>query len=328
MLRRSRHDLELRHRPGALPERGTDAVRSGVAAADHDHMLAAGENVRRAAERLVADAAVLLRQEIHREVNAPEIAAGNRQVARGFGAAGQRQRVVLVQHLARIERAGRRAADVNAVMEGDALGFDLREAAVDDVLLHLEVGDAVTQQAAGLGEFLIDMHVVADTRELLRAGKPRGAGTDNGDLLAGLVRRDFRLYPAIFPGEVDDRAFDGFDGDGVVDDVQRARRLARRRADAAGEFRKVLGLVQIARGFFPVALIDQIVEIRNLVVDRAARRARLNRAGAMAIGNAAIHAARGLVAGGLLAPRNDELMIADRKSTRLNSSHAHISYAV
>ena len=66
----------------ALPERGADAVRAGVAAADHDDMLAAGENVRDAAERLAGDAAVLLRQEIHREVNAVEVAAGDRQVAR------------------------------------------------------------------------------------------------------------------------------------------------------------------------------------------------------------------------------------------------------
>ena len=56
-------------------------------------------------------------------------------------------------------------------------------------------------------------------------------------------------------------------------------------------------------------LIDQIVEIRNLVVDRAARRARRHRAGAVAIGNAAIHAARGLVAGVFLAQGNDEFAI-------------------
>ena len=48
----------------------------------------------RVAERLLGDAAVLLRQEIHREVNAGEIAAGDRQIARGFRAAGQRQRVI------------------------------------------------------------------------------------------------------------------------------------------------------------------------------------------------------------------------------------------
>ena len=45
-------------------------------------MLAAGKDVRRVAERLVGDAAVLLRQEIHREMDAVEIAAGDRQIAR------------------------------------------------------------------------------------------------------------------------------------------------------------------------------------------------------------------------------------------------------
>ena len=54
VLGRRRHDFELRHGFRALPERGADAVRAGVAAADHDDMLAAGEDVRprrRAARR-------------------------------------------------------------------------------------------------------------------------------------------------------------------------------------------------------------------------------------------------------------------------------------
>ena len=76
-------------------------------------------------------------------------------------------------------------------MEGDALGLHLRDAAVDDVLFHLEVGNAVAQQAAGLGVFLEHMHVVAGARELLRAGEPRGAGADHRDLLAGLGARRF-----------------------------------------------------------------------------------------------------------------------------------------
>jgi len=94
---------------------------------------------------------------------------------------------------------------------------------------------------------------------------------------------------------------------GLSVDVERAGSLARRRANPPCEFGEIVGRVQVARGFFPVVLIDQIVEIRNLVVDRAARRARRHRAGAVAIGNPAIHAARGLVAGILLAQRDDEL---------------------
>src|SRR5581483_6807986 len=104
-----------------------------------------------------------------------------------------------------------------------------------------------------------------------------------------------RPNPAVLPGTVDDRAFDGFDRDRIVVDVERAGSLARGGADAPGEFGEIVGRMQIARGLFPIALIDEVVEIGNLVVDRTARRARRNRARAMAIGNAAIHAARGLV---------------------------------
>src|ERR1700712_245713 len=138
---------------------------------------------------------------------------------------------------------------MDAVMEGDALSFHLRYAAVDDVLFHLEVGNAVAQQAAGLGEFLVDMDVMAGARELLRGRKARGAGADDRDLLAGLRRRYFRLQPAIVPGAIDDRAFDSLDGDRVVVDVERAGSLARGRADAAGEFGEIIGRVQIARSF-------------------------------------------------------------------------------
>ena len=42
-------------------------------------------------------------------------------------------------------------ADIDAVMEDHAFGLHLRDAAVDVDLLHLEVGDAVAQQPAGLG---------------------------------------------------------------------------------------------------------------------------------------------------------------------------------
>jgi hypothetical protein len=149
----------------------------------------------------------------------------------------------------------------------------------------------------------------ASARQLLRRRKARGAGADDRDLLAGPGRRHLRLQPAVVPGAVDDRAFDGLDGDRVVVDVERAGRLARRRADAAGKFREIVGRVQIARGLFPVVLVDEVVEVGDLVVDRAARRARRHRAGAVAIGNAAIHAARRLVAGILLAQGNDEFAI-------------------
>src|SRR5207253_2852508 len=81
-------------------------------------------------------------------------------------------------------------AGMDAVMKRHALGFHLRHAAVDDVLFHLEVGDAVTKQSAGLGEFFVDVDVVAGTRELLRGREARRSGAGDRDLLAGLDRRN------------------------------------------------------------------------------------------------------------------------------------------
>ena len=120
---------------------------------------------------LAGDAAVLLRQEIHGEMDALELAAGHRQIARLLGAAGQHHGVVVLEQL-----VGRQIdADIGAVMERDAFRLHLRDAAVDMDLFHLEVGNAVAEQAAGLGPALIDMDLVAGARQLLRAGHARRA---------------------------------------------------------------------------------------------------------------------------------------------------------
>ena len=66
-------------------------------------------------------------------------------------------------------------ADMRAVMKHHALGFHLRDAPRDVVLLHLEVRNAVGEQPAGAGELLEQMHLMAGARELLRAGQAGGA---------------------------------------------------------------------------------------------------------------------------------------------------------
>ncbi len=58
-------------------------------------------------------------------------------------------------------------------MEDDAFGLHLRDAPLDVALLHLEVGDAVAEQAAGLGVLLVEVDLVACAAKLLGAGKAR-----------------------------------------------------------------------------------------------------------------------------------------------------------
>ena len=80
----------------ALAMAGAQAVGAGVAAADDENALAFREDRDRGIDRIALAAAILLRQKLHREMNALQLAAGNRQVARMLGAAAKQNRVVLV----------------------------------------------------------------------------------------------------------------------------------------------------------------------------------------------------------------------------------------
>src|SRR4029077_13121236 len=144
------------------------------------------------------------------------------------------------------------------------------------------------------------MDVVARTRELLGASETRRTGTHNRNLPIGLAGRGLWFDPAFRECAVDNRAFDGLDRDRRVLDVQRAGRFAWRWTHAPGDFWEVVGREQIARGFGPVAAVGEVVPVGDLVVDRTAD---------VTIGDAAIHAARRLVARRLLAQRQHKLAI-------------------
>jgi hypothetical protein len=97
------------------------------------------------------------------------------------------------------------------------------------VLFHLEVGNAVAQQAAGAAFALVDMDVVAGAAELLSGSHACRAGSDDRDLLAGLGCDRLRHDEAHLIGLVGNRLFDGLDRDRRVLEVERAGFLARRR---------------------------------------------------------------------------------------------------
>ena len=185
-------------------------------------------------------------------------------------------------------------------MELDALGFHLANASIDQRLFHLEVRDAVTQQPARLAVFFVDVNFVSGACELLRAGEPSWAGPDDGDLFTGGLAEDFRLDPSIDERTIDDRAFDRFDRHGRVGEIQRAGRFARRGAYAAGELGEVIGRVEVARGLLPVAVIDEIVPVGDLIVDGTA---------VVTIRNATIHAPRGLIPRRFFRQRDNELFV-------------------
>ncbi len=102
-------------------------------------------------------------------MDAGQLAALHLEVTRLQRSGGEHDRVDAGAQLDGIESA--LAADVDARAQLGALGDQLSEPLVDEVLRHLEVGDAVAQQAAEPVGALVDDDVVAGPGELLGAGE-------------------------------------------------------------------------------------------------------------------------------------------------------------
>ena len=216
-------------------------------------------------------------------MNAFQLASGNLEVARLFGAAGQQDGVIVPgegfhRHIHAHVRVGH---------ERDALGAHLLNAAVDDVLFHLEVGNAVTQQAADAVCLFVNSDGVTGAAQLLRCCQSGWPAAHHSHALAGVLLRRFGMNPSLLPGALDDTALDELNRDGGLIDAQHAGRLAGRGADAAGEFGKVVGGVKPTDSRLPAAVVNQIVPVGNEVINRAA---------GVTEGHPAVHAAGSLLA--------------------------------
>ena len=102
------------------------------------------------------------------------------------------------------------------------------------------------------------------------AASPAGPEPTTATFLPVRVDRRRRHHPALVEGAIDDRDLDGLDRHRVVVDPEHARALARRRAQAAGELREVVGGVQAVDRVPPVIAVDEVVPVRDDVAERAA----------------------------------------------------------
>ena len=275
------HDLKLVNAAAAVPVNGAQAVGPGVATTNDDDVLAFRPVQVVIGHGIAGDAAILVGQEVHGIFNAAQVAPGDRQVTRLGGSTTQADGVELGQN-----GFGRDViADIDAGLEDDTFGFHLCQAAVDVVLFHLEVGNAVAKQAADAVGPLKNGDFVAGSAQLLGGGQPSGATANHGDLLAGEHLGRLGLNPAFGPGAFNGGGFNGFDGHGVVVNPQNARVFARGRAELAGELGEVIGGVEPLYGCLPLVAEDEVVPVGDQVTQGAAL---------VAEGNAAIHAAGAL----------------------------------
>ena len=128
------------------------------------------------------------------------------------------------------------------------------------------------------------------------AARPAGPEPTTATRLPVRDGRRPRLNPALLERALDDRQLDRLDRHRIVVDAEHARALARRRAQPSGPLGKVVGRVQPVARRLPALAVDEIVPVGDQVAERTAL---------MAERNAAVHAARALVAHLALRARAD-----------------------
>ena len=164
----------------------------------------------------------------------------------------------------------------------DALLAQQAQAAVDDLLVELEVGDAVAQQAAGVLASFVNGYLVAHAVEAVGGHQTGGTGAYDRHFLAVALGND-RPYVVFLPGMLGDGGLVLAVGGGLVlDEVEHTRLLAEGWAYAARKLGEVVGGVEQLVSQSPVAFVESVVPLGRLVAQRA---------GAVAEGHAAVHAA-------------------------------------
>src|SRR5206468_2575989 len=113
-----------------------------------------------------------------------------------------------------------------------AFGFHLLDAAIDQMLLHLEIRDAVAEQASDPVPLLEQRDIVTGARQLLGRCESRRTRADYRHALPGVVWWRLRMNPAFTPRMIDDRLLDYLNRDRRLIDAENTRRLTRCRTNA------------------------------------------------------------------------------------------------
>jgi hypothetical protein len=144
----------------------------------------------------------------------------------------------------------------------------LPQAAINEVWIEAAIR-ALTQRAAGQRVMLVDHNLVSRTSELLSERKASRSGTDDDHFLTASPHRRHRLDPSLGECPLDNMTFDLANRDRVGRMALGASQLTALAAKPSGEFREVVGGVEQAARFFPIAMVHQLVNFRNPVSQHA-----------------------------------------------------------
>jgi len=251
LSRRLRQQLEVDNRLGTVTDGGTNTIVTSITTTNDNNVLALGRDVLAVVKTRIKQRLGVLVQELHGEVNALQVTAGNGQVSGDGCTSGENNGIVLSSE--RLERhvtlANRYASD-----EVDTLSGQEVDTALDDILVKLHVGDTVHEQTTNTIGSLVNSDAVASFVQLVGTGHTGRTGTNNGDSLTATDLRRGRNHPAHLETAVNDGTLDGLDADRVLIDAKNTSTLARSRADTTSELGEVVGHEQSVQSISPLAL--------------------------------------------------------------------------
>ena len=214
---------------------------------------------------LTRDGTVRRHEEIHREVNPGEFTTLDWQIPTHRCAGCHDDRVIpLVQLSPRHVDS-----DSDSGSKSRSLVAHLLNSAVDVTLLHFEIRNSVSEQPADTFVALVDSDGVSNPSELLRSGKARGTGANDGDCFPGQSIGQHGVDVSLFPGGIDDREFRLFDGYGRLVDAQHAGGFARRWAETSCELGEIVCCVKTFARSTPFVAVHQVVEFGDQITQWA-----------------------------------------------------------
>ena len=246
----------------------TGRVHSHVSAADDCHLVALRDR-----------GIVIFIKGLHQVISG-QILVGGEYAAGGLA----RDSHELRKSRAGTDEYGVKAFLLHQLVDGDGLSYDhvglnlhaqrfhiLHLGKHDAVLGKTELRNAVYQHAACLVQSLEDGHVIAQLRQIAGTGQTCGAGTDDGYLLAVLLRGSRRL-DALLSRPVGHETLQLSDGNRLALDAADAASLALALLGTytSADSRKGGGLADDTISLREIAFLYRLDKIRNMDLHRAA----------------------------------------------------------
>jgi len=230
----------------------------------------------------MADAFVLLFEEIHGEMDAVEMAAGDGQIAGCGGPARQYDGMEFPEEVTGADIG----ADFRVAFEYDTGFFHQFYPPGDHPFFQLEIGNSIAEKATGFIIPFEDGDGVTGGVELIGGGQSCRAGADDGYFFACPHGRMIGLHEAFVESDLNNMFFYFFDGHWWLVDAQHATGFTRGRTDTPGEFGEIIGGAKDLIGLLPLLAVYVVVKLGNDISEGAA---------VMAEGDTAIHAPGRLV---------------------------------